>query len=167
MTRGEWLDRLDELAAEHVLGWTWWTWTDDSGRYARLHEEMEDPDPLAGLREHVRRDHPGIRQIAETTGYTEGIAEGAEIERPMWCGGEYSRSISDAWKLVEKLCDTPGPNGDHHTLVLDHSSRTTLAVFDHMEEWEARAEAATPALAITLAALRAVGAKIPEEPDDE
>lgn len=163
--REEWLDRLDELAAERILGWTWWTWTDKDGQTARLHETMEDPDPLDGLREHVRKNHPDLDEPAETTRYTEGIAEGAEIPRPIWCGGDYTRSISDAWKLVEALLATAGvefvrlgSDGEDWLLEINPDDPEPLTNYEEHR-------APTAPLAITLAALRAVGAQIPEEPD--
>lgn len=168
MKREEWLDRLDELVAEHVLGWTWWTWTDDEGQYARLHETMDDPDPMKGMRDEIRKNFPELDPPAETTRYTEGVVQGAEIQRPMWCGGEYTRSISDAWKLVEAL---KGPSTDNPAWswgveiawIEDGPDRTGWCVV--IQGHESPICESAP-LAISIASLRAVGCEMPEEPDD-
>jgi len=71
----------------------------------------------------------------------------------------YSTSIADAWLVVEKLYDTPGPNGDHYGFALEAHSGSAVAVFALGEPWEGRGEAPTAPEAICLAALEAVRAK--------
>ena len=67
----------------------------------------------------------------------------------------YSTNIADAWAVVEKLVNTPGPNGDHHSVQVDYSG-DAVVVIDENEDWQVSAIAETAPLAICLAALKAV-----------
>ena len=68
----------------------------------------------------------------------------------------YSTDIAAAWEVVEKMADTPGPNGDHWGFMLDYNGVDCVAAFGHWEDWEAKGAADTAPHAICLAALAAL-----------
>ena len=157
MTRDEWLWRLNALAGEHIKGWTWWTFSDGDGvMTARLHETMEDADPLKGVRE----AHPEL-EIPESARYTPGIEEGAEVALGCWAGGDYTGSFGEAWTLLERLMED-GMDG-----TIDFGpGYMYVAIYDAAGTNFVDASAPSVPLAITLAALKAVGVEIPPEPED-
>lgn len=131
---------LDALVAEKVMGSCVHDWKEDT--------ETESWDRVYQCSRCGRRAH---------FHYLDHLSGGPVDVEP------YSTSIADAWKVVEKMADTPGPNGDHYTLSLWYSGVEAVAVFAEMEGWGGRATAETAALAICLAALAALEALAPTD----
>lgn len=138
MTRDEfgWLRAIDRLAAVHVMGMSRAGWW-----YVPPDADLPPDAPSLTVVRALTTDGPNSRRVPY-----------------------YTQSISDAWTLVEKLKGPPS-EGDYW-----HWTPEIAWVEDEEPAfWEvcfgaAIAEAPTAPLAITLAALKAHGVEIPEEP---
>lgn len=135
---------LDMEVAEKVMGWRWWAAKNSEGVRRKFIEEPDwkPEDTYTPL---------GIEQCEVRP--AEGEEPYSDAHRAV---PRYSTSILDAWKLVERL-------RARFTNFNLHASNGWAAGFwnvggDGKEYGGGSATADTPALAICLAALKAVGA---------